>query len=119
MFRITDGVFTPAKERVESAVRALPSAHRLAVGEGIAHIHRHVVAAAKDEGLPHHAVIVGWNRGRVHLGVSGGDAGQAVADHELGTETSPPHATLRKAAMRAHPAGQALYETRLREELGW
>lgn len=118
MFRITDRAISPHKARYQAALKRLPAAHVAAQSVAMTHLHEKVAQTAEEAGLDSSPLQVGWHKGRLHLGIEYGPAGDRLFDHEFGTPEQAPNPVLRTAVTAHHPAANALYGHTLRSRLG-
>lgn len=117
MFKINARAITSRKAHYEAALKHLPEVHRQAQEIGAAHLHAHAAQALEEAGLDSSPLKIGWQGPRVHLGIEHTPAGDALFDHEFGTEEEAPTPIMRTAITAAHPAANALYSFHMRSRL--
>jgi hypothetical protein len=119
VFKIVDRAISPRKAHYQAALKRLPAAHAEAQELAIGHLHSRVAAETEGAGLDSSPLQVGWHKGRPHLGIAFGPAGDKLFDNEFGTPEEAPNPVLRTAITAHHPEANAIYGHALRSRLGF
>jgi len=119
MFRVRSRGLPSYRAHLEEVKRRLPEAHREALAAGADHLHDRAAGAAADVGWePGAALSWGWHHNEPHLMVAQTKEGDALFDHEFGTETTPPHPVIRTAVHEAMPEARRIYTETLSRQAG-
>jgi hypothetical protein len=118
VFTIDAAAMSSQRAHYERALKHLERAHFDGQRAGISHLHRAVVAAADDAGVPSGPIAVAWHKGKPYIGIERTPEGDALADIEYGTPDEAPSPVLRQAHRRAFPAANATYAQTLIRQSG-